>query len=74
MRRRKFGDQTIQPLDVIEDDCHQPPLICRIVDPDGRLDRAAQRAERIFDFMRDIGGKTFNCTHALPQRVGHLAQ
>ena len=68
------GDQPVEPLDVVEDDRHQPPLLCRIVDPHRGLDRAAQRGERVLDLMRDIGGKTLDRAHALPQRVGHLAQ
>ena len=30
--------------------------------------------QRVLDLVRDIGGKALDGVHALPQRVGHLAQ
>ncbi len=61
-------------MHIIDDDRHQPLLLFRVIDPRHRLNGAAQRSQRVFDFVRNIGGKSFDSVHALPQRLGHAAQ
>ncbi len=39
-----------------------------------RLDRGAQRGQRILQFMRDIGGEALDRLDAAVERVGHVAQ
>ena len=69
-----IADQSVEPLDIVLDDRHEAPSLHRILDAPNGFDRAAQRRERVLDLMRDVGGKTFDRTHALPQRIGHVAQ
>ena len=50
-------------------------LCCvRILDARHGFDRAAQRRQRILDLMGDVGGEALDRVHALPQRLGHVAQ
>ena len=39
-----------------------------------RLDRGAQRGQRILQFMRDVGGEALDRLDAAVERVGHVAQ
>ncbi len=39
-----------------------------------RFDRGAQRSERVFQFVRDVGGETLDRLDAAVERVGHLAK
>src|SRR5213082_2717932 len=55
----------VERLDIVLDDRHQPPQLDRILDAGSRLDRAAQRGERVLDLMRDIGGKALDRAHPL---------
>ena len=38
------------------------------------LDGAAQRGQRIFQFVGDVGGETFDRVHAIVERFRHVAQ
>ena len=50
--------------------------IARMTDvhPRQRFERAAQRRQRILEFVRDIGGETLNRVETVIERLGHIAQ
>ena len=39
-----------------------------------RFERTAQRRQRILEFVRDIGGETFNRVQTIVERPRHIAQ
>ena len=69
-----IGNQPVEPAHVVLDDLEQSPA--RLVGPGDRqgLDRAAQRGQRIFQFMGDVGGEALDRLHAVEQGAGHVAQ
>ena len=68
------ADQPVEALHVVLDDAHQLALLVGVLDPRDGLDRAAQRGQRVLDLVGDVGGEALDRVHALPQRLGHLAQ
>ena len=73
-RVRDIADQPVKTLHVVLDDVHQGCLLCRIAHAGHGFDSAAQRGQRVFDFMSHIGGKTFIRLDTLPERLGHIAE
>ena len=68
------GDQPVEPVDILFDDGHQALLLFRIVDPRRRFHRAAQRRQRILQFVRNVRGEAFDGVHAVEQFGGQVAQ
>ena len=67
-------DQPIEPAHVVLDDVEKPaPAFLGLGDRQ-RLHRRAQRGERIFQFMGDIGGEAFDRFDPRIERAGHVAQ
>ena len=59
-----IGDQPIEPLDVVLDDVEQPRAALVGLGDRQRLHRRTQRGQRIFQFMRDVGGKALDAFDA----------
>ncbi len=58
----------------MQDDLHQPVAVLRIFDARHCLHRAAQRGQRVLDFVSDVGGEMLDRVHPVPQRLRHVAQ
>ena len=56
--------------DVLADDVEQLPPQRRIVDPVERVDRGAQRGERVLELVGDVGGEGLGRVDPLAQRSG----
>ena len=76
-----IGNQTVQTVNVMMNDLHQPRAILMAaiggLSESGlfqSLHGAVQRGERIFQFMRHISGKSVNRIDAAQQAFGHIAQ
>ena len=54
---RNVGDQPVEPLDVVFDHGEQPRAAVLVVRQRQRLDRRAQRRQRVLQFVRDVGGE-----------------
>ena len=67
-------DQPIEPLDVVLDHRQQPRAAVLVARQRQRLDRGAQRRQRVLQFMRDVGGEHLDRLDAVVERIGHVAQ
>ena len=56
------------------DDGEQAPAAVVGLGQRQRLDRRAQRGQRVAQFVRDVGGEAFDRLDAGVERVGHVAQ
>ena len=68
------GDQSIEPLDVVLNDTEKTPAAFIASGQWQRLHRRTQRGERVFKFVRDVGGKALNGFNPAIHRVGHVAK
>ena len=60
--------------DVVADDVEQLPPQRGILDPVERVDRGAQRGERVLELVGDVGGEGVGSVDPLPQRLGHVGE
>ena len=68
------GDQPVEPLHVVLDHREQPRLALRRLGERQRLDRGAQRGQRVLQLVRDVGGEALDRLDPAVERVGHVAQ
>ena len=68
------GDQPVEPLDVVLDHGEQPRAAVLVARQRQRLDRRAQRGQRVLQFVGDVGGEHLDRLDAAVERVGHVAQ
>ena len=69
-----IADQPVEPADVVLDDGEQPVARRLGLGDRQRLDGAAQRGQRVLEFMRDIGGEMLDRVDAVVERLRHVAQ
>ena len=55
-------------------DGDQPVLRLAGLHPRQRFERAAQRRQRVLQFMRDVGRKALDRVEPIVERLGHFAQ
>src|SRR5579883_2907522 len=68
------GDETVEAMDVLEDNRHQMALPFRVLHARRRLHGAAQRRQRILDLVGHVGGEALDGVHALPKELRHPPQ
>ncbi len=71
---RNIGDQPVEPLHVVLDDRQQTAAAFVVLGERQRLDRRAQRGERVLELVRDVGGEALDRVDAAVERVGHVPQ
>ena len=68
------GDQPVEAAHVVLDDGVEPLAVLGPLGARQRLDRAAQRGQRVLELMRDVGGEALDRLDAVVERVGHRPQ
>ena len=68
------ADQAVEAAHVMLDDIHQPLLGIVRAGKRQRFDGAAQRCQRVFQFMADVGGKILDRSDTVVERRRHLAK
>ena len=69
-----IGDQPVQPGNVLRDDGEQARGAGGVFDAGQGLDGRADRGERVFDLVADIGGELLDRVHARPEGFGRAVQ
>ena len=67
-----LGDEEVDPAHVVGGDADQLPAQVGIGHPVEAFEGAAQRCQRVLQFVGDIGGKAFHRVDALAQGCGHV--
>ena len=65
-------DQPVEPDDVLADDVEQLLAQRRVLDPVERVDRRAQRGERVLELVGHVGGEGLDIVDPLAQRLAHV--
>ena len=67
-----FGDQPVDPADIMRRDIEQLGAQFGIVHLGEALGRAAQARQRVLDFVRHVGRETFHRIDPVPEGGGHI--
>ena len=68
------ADQPVEPAHVVLHDLEQTIARRAGFDPRQRFHRAAQRGQRVLQFVRDVGGEALDRVDAVVERLRHVAQ
>ena len=69
-----IADQAVEPADVVLDDARQARLGFLGLGKRQGFDGAAQRSQRVLQFVGDVGGEALDRVDAVVERAGHVAE
>ena len=73
-RVRDVGNQPVEPFYVVLDDREQTRAAVLALGERQRLDRRAQRGQRVLELVRNVGREALDRLDAPIERAGHAAQ